>query len=357
MYKRFLTSSFVLLYLCITLTAQIPANYYYSAIGKQSAELKTALFRIIQPHTMLEYYSLSNSFRSTDWHPNGYFWDMYSNIKRSNWESGGLNREHNMPKSWFGIGSTEINSAPIATDLHNLYPSDAEANSKKSNFALGVVGSVSYQNGVVKVGSNIYPGYTGSVFEPANEYKGDFARDYMYMVTCYEDYANTWQSTGTSSMLQRNTYPVLNSYAVKLLMEWHRNDPVSIKEIDRNNAVYDLQSNRNPYIDHPVLAEYLWGKYIGEIWDGTNDLPETSEPLVYKYNTSNNTVFVKLNKPSKALYKIYSLTGTLIQSGKMDSSSLITLVNKYTNENYEKGVYILSLYAGGRRKTARLLIF
>ncbi|MFZ4581892.1 MAG: endonuclease [Paludibacter sp.] len=356
MYKRISITSLIWLYLCIALTAQIPANYYNSAIGKQNAELKTALFRIIQPHTMLEYYSLSNSFRSTDWHPNGYFWDMYSDNKRTSWSSG-LNREHNMPKSWFGISSDEVNSAPIATDLHNLYPSDVDANSKKSNFALGIVGAISYQNGVVKVGSNVYPGYSGDVFEPANEYKGDFARDYMYMVTCYEDYSNVWQSTGTISMLQRNTFPVFNAYAVKLLMKWHRNDPVSTKEINRNNAVYILQNNRNPFIDHPVLAEYIWGKYMGDIWDGTNDLPETSNPLIYKYDAANNSIFVKLNKPSKAIYKIFSLTGTLIQNGKMDSSSLITLKNQNTNENYEKGVYILSVYAGGRRKTIRLLVF
>lgn len=355
MFKRFSISIYFILYLCIFLPAQIPANYYNTAIGKRNAELKTALHEIIQPHTMLEYYSSSTSFKKTDWHPNGYFWDMYSDIKRSSW-SGGLNREHNLPKSWFGIGSEDVNTAPIATDLHNLYPSDAEANSKKSNFSLGVVGTISYENGVIKVGKNVYPGYTGDVFEPANEYKGDFARDYMYMVTCYEDYANIWQSTGTQSMLQRNTYPVFTPYAIKLLMEWHRNDPVSIKETDRNNAVFILQHNRNPFIDHPLLAEYIWGKFSNDIWDGSNDLPETSEPLIFKYNADNQTVFIKLNKPSKATFKIYSITGNLKQSGQMDASSLIKLIDQNTNKELEKGVYILSVYAGGKRKTERILI-
>jgi len=215
--------------LFLSLAAQIPANYYSSAVGKREAELKTALHNIIRTHTILEYYSSSTYFRSTDWHPNGYFWDMYSNNQRSYWT--GMNREHNLPKSWW---SSAPETTDAYSDLHNLYPSDAEANTAKSNFPLGIVNNnPTYSNGVVKVGTSAYSGYGGSVFEPANEYKGDFARDYMYVVTCYEDYNQDWRSIGTSSMLMRNKYPVFNDYAAKLLLEWHRADPVSSKEINR----------------------------------------------------------------------------------------------------------------------------
>jgi endonuclease I len=360
MFKRQLISITLFSFLCIYLPAQIPANYYDKAIGKQSAELKTALHEIINPHTFLEYYSSATSFRTTDWHPDGYYWDMYSNNKRKDWNNGYtyLNREHSMPKSWFGVSSDEVNDYPIATDLYNLYPSDVTANEAKSNNALGVVGAnIYFSNGVVKVGKNTYQGYNGTVFEPANEYKGDFARGYMYMVTSYENYANTWQSTGTSSMLQRNTYPVFNTYAVNLLMEWHRVDPVSSKEINRNNAVYRLQNNRNPFVDHPLLAEYLWGKFVGEAWDGTGDEPETNSPLIYKYNADNNTVFVQLKKPAEATFAIYYLSGKLKQTGKVDAGSQILLRDTNTQHNYEKGVYILSVYAGGFRKTVKLLVY
>jgi len=360
MLKRQLVSISVLLFLCIFLSAQIPANYYSKAIGKQSAELKTALHEITNPHTFLEYYSSATSFRSTDWHPNGYYWDMYSNSKWKDWNTtwSGLNREHSMPKSWFGIASGKENSAPIATDLHNLYPSDPTVNEAKSNYALGIANtSIFLTNSLCKVGKSTYPGYSGTIFEPANEYKGDFARGYMYMVTCYEDYANTWQSTGTSSMLQRNTYPVFNTYAVNLLMEWHRTDPVSSKETNRNNAVYKLQNNRNPFIDHPLLAEYLWGKFVGESWDGTSDEPETDSPLIFEYQPENQTVFVQLQKPAEAIFAIYSLSGELKQNGNVDGSSIITLKDMNTQNNYEKGVYILSVYAGEFRKTVKLLVF
>jgi endonuclease I len=356
MLKRQLVSISILLFLCIFLSAQIPANYYSKAIGKQSAELKTALHEIINPHTFLEYYSSATSFKSTDWHPNGYYWDMYSNNKRTTWS--GLNREHSMPKSWFGIASGNENTAPIATDLYNLYPSDPTVNEAKSNYALGIANtSIFLTNSLCKVGKCTYPGYSGTVFEPANEYKGDFARGYMYMVTCYENYSNTWQSTGTSSMLQRNTYPVFNTYAVNLLMEWHRADPVSSKETNRNNAVYKLQNNRNPFIDHPLLAEYLWGKFVGESWDGTSDEPETNSPLIFEYYPENQTVFVQLKKPADAIFAIYSLSGELKQNGNVDGSSIITLKDMNSQKNYEKGVYILSVYAGGLRKTVKLLVF
>ena len=358
MLKRQFVGIFVLLLLCVNISAQIPTNYYNKAIGKQSAELKTALFEIIRPHTFLEYYSSANSFRSTDWHPDGYYWDMYSNNKRTNWDSRYLNREHNMPKSWFGVSSDEVNSYPIATDLNNLYPSDVTANSAKSNYALGVAGGATiFSNGVVKVGTNTYSGYNGTIFEPANEYKGDFARDYMYMVTAYEDYANTWQSTGTSSMLTRNTYPVFNAYAVRLLLEWHRADPVSSKETNRNNAVYKLQNNRNPFIDHPILAEYIWGKYIDVSWDGSGDEPETNSILIYKYNATNKTIFVQLKKPEEASFTIYSLSGELKQNGTIDTNSIIKLKDINTQKSYEKGVYILSLYTNGFRKTVKIIVY
>ncbi len=358
MLKRQFVGIFVLLLVGVCLSAQIPTSYYDKAIGKQSAELKTALFEIIRPHTFLEYYSSATSFRSTDWHPDGYYWDMYSNNKRAYWDSKYLNREHNMPKSWFGVSSDEVNLYPIATDLNNLYPSDVTANSAKLNYALGVVGGTSnFSNGVVKVGTNTYSGYKGTVFEPANEYKGDFARDYMYMVTAYEDYANIWQSTGTSSMLIRNTYPVFNAYAVRLLLEWHRADPVSSKETNRNNAVFNLQNNRNPFIDHPILAEYIWGKFIGESWDGSGNEPETNLTLIYKYNAANKTVFIQLKKPEEASYTIYSISGILKQNGNINNTSTIVLKDIETQKNYEKGIYVLNVYTNGLRKTIKIMVY
>lgn len=351
--------TFLLVFACwVTLVAQPPANYYSSAIGKQGAALKTALFHIIEPHTQLNYLGLSTTFRSTDFHPSGYFWDMYSDTKRSSWF--GLNREHCLPKSWYGVSGGSEDASPIGSDIHNLYPSDQQVNSEKSNFPLGVAGNspvLSQFNSRCKVGLSTFQGYSGMVFEPSDEYKGDFARTYMYMVTRYENYHNVWQSTGTASMLQRNTYPVFNPYAVKLLMDWHRKDPVSKKEIDRNNVIFTLQRNRNPFIDLPLLAEYVWGMYTADTWDGSTIEPESPGPLELQYDPALLSIKVTLNNPTKASYRVHNLSGIVIQQGNFTSTSTIALRHPYTQSEFEKGAYILTVYAGGRKKTAKLLIY
>ena len=252
----------------ININAQAPDGYYSSAEGKQAAELKTSLHTIIRNHTFLVY-DISTSiwwytyFKATDWSTDGYFLDMYSNNKRSTYSSNVLNREHCMPRSWWG-DSSNYPSFEANGDLVNLSPADVEANTAKSNLPLGIVGTPTYTNGVVKVGNNTYPGYNGDAFEPANEYKGDFARTYMYMVTCYEDYSVYWHNTGTLSMLNGGTYPVFKQWAINMLLKWNADDPVSEKEKNRNNGVYSIQNNRNPFIDHPELADFIWGSRKNE---------------------------------------------------------------------------------------------
>lgn len=262
--KRFF--NFLLLFLVsVTLWGQNPNGYYNSASGKSEAELKTALFQIISKHTVLTYSSIFDHFEETDLREDGTIWDMYSNNARYPGDYG-FNREHAVPKSWWG-GDKGV---AAYTDINHLYPSDATANQAKLNYALGVVGNnPSFDNGVSKVGSNVYPGYTGNVFEPADEYKGDFARTYFYMVTCYQDYQNRWKYL---YMINPNTYPVLKEWAVNMLMEWHREDPVSRKEIDRNEAVFQIQNNRNPFIDYPELADYIWGDKTDEVFELNTEL-------------------------------------------------------------------------------------
>lgn len=247
--------------------AEIPSGYYKPLNGiSEPAELKTAVFTVINPHTVPQvggydsyyYQGLPVYFRQTDTYPESdKWWDMYANIDLYAPSMAGLNREHSFPKSWWG-GSTTI---PPFVDLNHLYPAERTANMAKSNYPLGCVDmgeTVKFDNGVSKVG---YPvagqgGNSKNVFEPADEYKGDFARTYFYMVTCYQNL--TWNPS-YSWMLQSNAYPTLAPWAQTLLLEWSRNDPVSQKEIDRNEAVYRIQNNRNPFIDLPGLEEYIWG--------------------------------------------------------------------------------------------------
>lgn len=238
--------------------AQIPAGYYHNARNKQKDVLKTALHQLAVPQRVLRYGSGTGytweGFFYTDQNQDGSVIDMYSPIVRyfDGFKSvSGMHIEHAFPKSWWGG-----NEWPVYKDLFHLYPSDGSINMSKSNNPLGVVtGTPTSDNGVSKVGPATYPGYTGNVFEPANEFKGDFARSYFYVVTVYQDLAPFWNSP----MLNKNTYPVWKPWAIELLKQWHEQDPVSIKEVLRQEEVFKVQGNRNPFIDYPDLVNYIWG--------------------------------------------------------------------------------------------------
>lgn len=256
--------------------AQYREGYYNAMNGKKKEDLKEAVKECVIQHTMLEYYGLPNNWRYTDVYPELYngnvrWWEMYSNsiylIKdgqspTSSFSSNKMQREHSVPKSWWGSSQT----TPAYTDLFNLLPSDGECNMAKSNYPYGDVmeGRATFDNGSAKVGTPAagQGGGAAKVFEPADEYKGDFARGIFYMACVYDDLR--WTSSYSYNMFQQNSWPTLKTWAYETLLEWHRADPVSQKEIDRNNAVETQQGNRNPFIDFPNLAEYIWGRQTSE---------------------------------------------------------------------------------------------
>ncbi|MBP3210969.1 MAG: endonuclease [Prevotella sp.] len=274
--------------LCLSLAigfAQGPngsKTYYKKANGKKGAELKTELCGIIYDRTSeRSYKQLWEDFKETDKRSDGKVWDMYSGITNytfgtdqagSYTEEGDVyNREHSFPKSWFG------DNAPMYTDLFHLYPTDGFVNGKRSNHPFGETNSPTYSSvgGFSKLGPCSYPGYTGTVFEPNDLYKGDFARTYFYMVTCYEEKIVDWYTNygvkitdnnnetkkAVMATLDGKKYPGLSSWQLSMLMKWAKNDQVSAKERARNIAVAGIQGNRNPFIDYPGLEEYIWGEW------------------------------------------------------------------------------------------------
>ena len=242
--------------------AQIPNGYYDAALGLSGNNMKSSLHSIIDNHSSQSYSSLWYHFEDTDQKSNGKVWDMYSDVPGGtppyqftfgsdqcgsySQEGDCYNREHSFPASWFNDAS------PMYTDLFHLIPSDGYVNGQRSNYPFGEVGSASWTslNGSKK-GSCSYPGYSGTVFEPIDEYKGDLARGYFYMATRYMDQFSSFNSP----MLSGGDFA---TWARDMLIEWHQADPVSDKEIDRNNAIYSIQNNRNPYIDHPEFVECVW---------------------------------------------------------------------------------------------------
>ena len=255
----------------------IPGGYYDSAENLIGVQLKTALHQIIMNHTVCSYDYAWTAFYTTDDKPNGKVWDIYSDVPGGTppyeYEFGvdqggiggeegtGYTREHSWPKSWFG---GEV--SPMYSDLFVLYPCDAHVNGSRGNYAYGEVSVPEWTslNGS-KRGPSSWPGYTGTVFEPIDDFKGDLARTYFYMSARYYSEDAAWPGGPMTDGAE------LLPWAVDMLLIWHVEDPVSQKEADRNGAIYALQHNRNPFIDRPEFAARMFG---------TTDVEEKPSPSV-----------------------------------------------------------------------------
>ena len=254
--KKAFATLFLLALTSLSLLAQIPNGYYNNANGKTGDELKVALHDIIKGHHVVSYGGLLNAFAYTDCKPNGKIWDIYSNFEYSistglcgEYEHEGdcWNREHTWPQSWFNEQTTP------RSDLFHVYPTDGFVNGQRSNYPYGEVNNPIYTSGNgSKLGPCVTSGYAGRVFEPIDEYKGDIARSYFYMSVRYYSEDSDW---GTSGMTNKSE---ILPWAMTMLLRWSDEDPVSDKEIARNNAVYGYQTNRNPFIDHPEYARMIW---------------------------------------------------------------------------------------------------
>jgi len=259
--------------------AAVPDHYYDAVDSKKTPDaILDALCGIIDNHTVIAYSGLEPYYEQTDFYGDT-LWDMYSTCRFTMAHANvpqsavcdGWNKEHVCCQSWLGSG-------PMVSDLFNVYPTDARVNNLRSNYPYGEV-SGSNGTGITKntdnhamgkLGSNTFSGYSGKVFEPHDDYKGDFARTFMYMVARYRDNKLN-DGNGTTMFVVSKTN--FTEYAKNLLMKWHRQDPVSQKEIDRNQAVYGIQHNRNPFIDYPELAEYIWGNKMGQTIDLSSMTP------------------------------------------------------------------------------------
>lgn len=280
--KTSLKFTLLLAWICapLAMLAEAPEGYYDACAGKSKSALKSQLHTIIKNHKRISYDGLWAAFVDTDVAPDGdYWWDIYTFEKVNTSTHTGMNREHSFPKSWWGGNKNDAYS-----DIVHLMPVNEWANNDRSNHPYAEVEterapnyrcpSPNYKLGSPKSGMG---GGDNIVFEPADEFKGDLARTYFYMVTCYQDL--TWSVDGLRTLAQ-GVYPTLQPWALEMLLRWHRNDPVSDKERRRNDGVYARQNNRNPFIDHPEMVEHIWGSLMDEPWqDGEGPVgPGPVEP-------------------------------------------------------------------------------
>ena len=336
-------------------TAAVPNGYYNNARNKSGQALISALHQIIKGHTKRGYDQLKTDFKTTDCN-GSIIIDRYSTSQFTygtdfcgsyNGVGDCYNREHSIPNSWWGGSSSDT----AYTDLHHLFPVDGWVNSERGNHPFGNCANGT-PKGTGKRGTCTFSGYNGTVFEVADEYKGDFARVYFYFATRYLSRISSFtQETGSVVFTTSSTlgHFGLTTWAINQLLEWHRNDPVSTLETTRNDAVYGIQRNRNPFVDYPELVEYLWGNMQGNAWNSgstptptpTLSSPTNGSTVNVGTNTGNGvskTINVSGSNLTKALTVSVSGTGftvtpTSITAANANAGTTITVTYNGTATN------------------------
>ncbi len=360
-----------LLFISFSNFGAIPPGYYDAANGLTGATLKSTLSHIIRGHTKYSYDYLWTAYYTTDDKPNGTVWDMYSDIadgtangnpayvfyfgtnqcsNTPGYEGNCYNREHSFPKSWFGAVETDT----MYTDMFHLYPVDSYVNTRRNNYPYGQVTNPTWtsQNGS-KLGICSYPGYTGVVFEPRDEFKGDLARTYFYMATRYESRIASWQNLDPygDAILNGTSFPCFEPWFLNMLLAWNAADPVSQKEIDRNNEIYTTyQHNRNPFIDHP--------EYVNAIW--SNNPVSINEPSAYPASYSAHNLHLQWADatgailPDGYLIRMSNVSfeaiqapvdGVPIANGATDKNVLYGIQEAWFNNLTANTIYYFKLYS------------
>ena len=336
-----------LLFSVANIFAQIPTGYYDGTAGLSGSALKTKLSSIISSgHQTKSYDALDDEYPNSDkdsyYEKDGTVLDIYSEnptetdpyvyqfgVKKcGNYKIEGdcYNKEHIFPQGYFNKAS------PMVSDIHHIVPTDGKVNGMRSNFPFGNVGSsVSYtsKNGS-KLGTSNSVNYSGKVFEPINEFKGDVARMIFYFATRYEAKLKDFDA---NDILTNTSFPGIQSWELEVLKQWHTNDPVSQREIDRNNAAYTYQGNRNPFIDQPEYVALIWGTTTPD-----TEAPSTPTNLIVTGSTS-STISLSWTASTDnimvATYDIY-LDGTLKTSSSSNSITVTGLNPSTTYSFYVK---------------------
>lgn len=342
--------------------AQPPAGYYNTATGT-GYTLKTQLYNIINGHQDRGYAGLYVTYTTSDkdffYENNGTMLDMYTENPFGseceftygvNQDDGSLgnneceryNREHLVPQSVFA------SATPMYSDAHFVVPSDKHVNGVRNNFPFGRVNSATFTstNGS-KLGFNLNTGYsagyTNTVFEPIDEFKGDIARMLLYFATRYENVVSGY----TYAMFNGTSTQVFTDTFKNILLAWNALDPVSAREIARNNAVYARQNNRNPFIDNNAYVTAIWGAAPLS----TESFDVLANVSVYPNPSQDRRINIE-SPVSLDDIQIISINGQIMQQiTKPEGNN-----DRYTLENLPQGFYFIKLTAEGQSVTKKVII-
>lgn len=342
---------------------RIPAGYYDGIVGLKGSALRWALHDRIRNHTVRSYDYVLTAFATTDVKWNGKIWDVYSDIPggtppyeyaigqtgQGATEGLGYNREHSFPQSWFNGAS------PMYSDIFHLYPTDAKVNGYRANYAYGKVGvaTTTSWNGS-KLGTSASPGFSGTVFEPIDPFKGDLVRSQFYMATRYLGEDGSWPGSDSFDGAE------MKPWAVAQYLDWAAADPVSWKERMRNGAVYVIQGNRNPFIDHP--------EFVAAIWDSNSVAGVEPAPVATAVrlsaafpNPARTGARLAFDLPSAQVVslEVYDVQGHRVKTlaaGRYEAGSHPVVWSGLSDAGRQvaSGIYFVRLQAGGVSQTRRL---
>lgn len=348
--------------------SQPPAGYYASATGTGFI-LKTQLYNIIDNHNDRGYPGLYTTYQASDVdsfyendgslldmyseNPNGidpYVYQINSSAQRCGTysvEGDCYNREHVIPQYFFNSDS------PMLSDAHSVTPTDGKVNGLRNNFphgkAVATGGSTTLNLSRLAAGINsgYAAGYSGTVFEVLDAFKGDFARIYFYFATRYENLINTWGNT--YPMFDGSTDVVFTPTFKNILLQWNLDDPVSPREVTRNNAIYARQNNRNPYIDNNSYVQSIWGLAPSQL--NVSDFEANAQLNIYPNPTNDSRININSNVAIDEI-EIITINGQILQMIKKP----IFENNTYTLDNLNQGFYFLKLTSNNQTLTKKIIV-
>jgi len=361
---------------CSLLNAQAPNGYYSSADGLIGSALKTELKEIIDDidngngysvHVDQGYGALWGAYQNQNsgdldsynaYENDNTILDIYSenpnsndpynftpvNDQCGNYQDEGdcYNREHSVPQSFFDSDS------PMKSDYHSTFPTDGKVNGFRAAYPYGEVGSANLTsaNGS-KRGTSSLPGYSGIVFEPIDEFKGDIARALFYFATRYEDQLNNsnWEDPA-NNFLSSDSSQFYDQWLIDVLLTWHQQDPVGHKEIDRNNNGFLHQGNRNPYVDHP--------EYVIAVWDEENFSTEDFSVVDIRFSSNpitNGQLGLTLENAHEGKMELYDITGRKIREFRIEGKQQVVHLDFLGN-----GVYIAKFSFGDKEISKKLIL-
>lgn len=341
-------------------TSTVPMGYYNSLENKSGAQLKQAIQDIIANPAVVRYQTYGDVWEmlaEADTNPKNSsdVWLMYvehssSKLNQQTGTSGAIgfwNREHIYCQSRGdydngGANSLDTNSNGKDTytltsgandiyaggsDGHHIRAEDSPENSSRNNKNYGVDAS----------GTDDYNGPTGN----AGSWRGDVARAVFYMAVRYNglNVVNGFPSETPTGYIGD----------LATLLAWNKTDKSDDFEMNRNNVIYDWQRNRNPFIDYPLLADYVFGDKVGQTWNASlsNDDFNRLDVVMFPNPTNGSIRIAGLTQEAKI--EVHSITGQKVFETNYSNESRLDL-------NFQAGVYLVKITEGHKSATKKLII-